>query len=760
MRLFVRIAVPVFCFLALFFLIESCENPIGLGSKVNTEYPVIAIPNDPYGISQPGSYLHGSGNLVFLDVQQEFGLDSVFMTIEYTDLAGNKQSKTVGAVWDENKDCYSVNVDTLKLNMADGTIKTFVTAVDTAGKKTVTTDMVYIVKNQPPQIQMTIPSIKGGTMANAGYPAGQIPDFDDPDLNILLRNDPVYLGFDLMGIAEDSMGIADGFPRIMIWPDNIPLYETDADGIPLETSIYHKWQEMVQPVPKGLKAAKISWPMTGYQIGPNYRFRIWTKDIHGMDNFYPDRTDNLRGKDIYGNPAAADPAALSPKYIEFSYIAAQIPIITIKKINPENYNGRGSFTVEFNVNTQNPLSSITGYVTDKEDGSGTKSAIYNIPFNSAQHPTYSCILEITEEQARLWPTSADGNMFVHLSAIDVLTNVNPAAYRNFIYDVEPPVITVDRPVIPNPAAVKPMPGGGGNYVIYYPSNPPKWVTGQITIGGLSRDSFGVSRFYYHIGNLGDERASDAEREAIYRDPDNWSDTMLDTPTPAAGWSGTAYGWSYTNNFNGYKPQTTLVQNETDLAGLIPDTPDFKTTGTTRFYLPFYVKAEDKAGNIMVVHYKLCIDPDLDFPQVNISYPEEGALVGGEVRLSGTASDNNWIHTVMIRIWNGAAGQWYIPAGAAALYPEFPILNIKDGDTAGWFRAGKIGDDMVVGWFYNINSDGKLNLAEGTNDARIEVRAVDTKDLNHISPDIVGPASVINVKFSSEVPTISTPVIVK
>jgi len=136
------------------FLATSCDTPVGLGSKVNTEFPTISVPED----SSPGMFLIGSDNIIFLDVEQEFGIDTVYMTIEFTDTNGINRTETIPAYWDPIEKKYAVSIDTKYFRLSDGTIVTIrdgtikatVTAIDVSGKKTTTTDMLYYVKNTPP----------------------------------------------------------------------------------------------------------------------------------------------------------------------------------------------------------------------------------------------------------------------------------------------------------------------------------------------------------------------------------------------------------------------------------------------------------------------------------------------------------------------------------------------------------------------------------------------------------------------------------
>ena len=767
------ISVFICSFFAAGFL-TSCNSPLGLGAVVNTNVPVIRIPTEKNG---SGSFLTGKGengeNRIYLEVEQKYGLKSVIVFVEYTDKnAQEKQTKSLPANIDAKTGFYYVDLDVSE--MEDGIIKTWVKATDVSGNITTTTDIIYNVKNAPPQIEMNIPAIKGVS-------------FDARDLNSnLLPNDPVYIGFDLMGFATDNLGIAEGFPKIMFWPAD--LSEVDSDGLPLPAADkrYNTWRSLVlSNTSPGQTAVKFSWPMvnlvadtsaeSGWRLPKKsekvmyldlkkYRFKIWIRDLHGRDNYYPNRADNT-----VNNGKPVEPSKHPNKYMEVNYIAAEIPIISIKSI-PQYYNGVGDFTVELGISSQSSLTGVKAWITDKNDGNPKfTSDVYDAAYISetgSQH-FYNYKLTITEEQAKAWRAHAteNGNMYLNLEAKDSSDKSSPPTNRQFIFDIVPANVTYDRPVI----VTSPYANGsltGGKYEIYYPvGDRPKWVTGKITVGGLSQDQFGIKKVYYHIGKLGDDKSSN--RESIYKNA-GCIDTKLETNNPGEGWGGSVYAWTYSGNFNSYKTRHgDLVQSHNDFtfpAGIA----DTETTGKfkDRFYLPFYVKVIDNADNQTIVHYKLCIDPNLDYPFADIAYPHERDLIGGEVRVSGTANDNDWMHTVMMRIWNAEKKEYYIPMGAVEIYkvtPAFPgFVPAPADDKAGWFRVNKQGDDVVVGWNYTINSDNGLNPPAGkeTINVRIDVRAVDTKDPGRQTPGLVGWTTSMNMQFSSAVPTITQQKIIK
>lgn len=822
-------------------MMTACDTPVSFGARVNTEVPVIKTPDEG---KIPGSFLNGAQNIIFLEVEQEYGIDDVYMTIQYFDLNGAKQIQTLPAYYDKSKGYYAINVDTIKMNMADGSIKTWVTAIDIAGKTTISTDIIYIVKNLPPQIEMSIPSIKGD-------------DFDDPDYIMkggLCSEEPVIVGFDLVGLATDDAGLL-GIPEIQIWripsstsgdlpPTDIGSgYQIDPDDVP--------WRKMVLPIVRdGLTTTRITWPMlklvadasvpggyrlpadkterTGYLNNGDYGFRMRVKDVFGNINYYPNRDDNKAGPGGAKLPAKDpdNPELVHPdypvKYIRFNYMLSEIPIAQITELESQNYNGINNFSGKARVSSTNPVSDVYLFVSNNEGGIAGPGGVNNGPkiqltiTPSQAPPTYDFDFTITKTDAAQWPTPIGGDfLYLHIVAEDSTGKQSPQAFRNFIFDTTPPTVKFERPFnIANPPITLPVnlygefSNTGTYYEIYRPSSTsPKWVTGNITIGGWANDPAdgtpmsGVDKVYYHIGNLGDDATgvAHAARESIYNSA-AWKDTKLDSIKPEDGWSGNLYTWSYTENFNNYKASNSDWQHagafgfsdgnwnyETNPNEYVNDATG--TLGRDRFYLPFYVKVLDKAGNTKILHYKLCIDPYLDIPQVDINYPNEDDLVGGEVRLSGTASDNEWVHTVLIRIQKHDKDcalckanennpsydyktctnydhNYILPEAETAFFYSKPANAAFPGynnDPSGWFEASTMSKDMVVGWYYNINSDSELDPEDDnlTVAVKIEARAIDSKD--GVSADyrsLVGPVETRYVKFSAGVPTINEPVIKK
>jgi len=771
-------------------IFTTCDNSIGLGPKVNTEKPVIKTPDDAE--NGPGSFLQGSGNRIYLEVEQEFGIAKVYMEVEYIDIVTKEKTrKTVDAFYDENKKQWYVDLDTS--GMEDGSIKAWVTAIDVDGNKSTTTDIVYFVKNLPPQIKINMPLVDDSNWD------------DDVFLDDLKYSDPLFLGFELMGLATDNYGIEEGYPKIMIWPADYPY--VDADGIPLEDDgLYGTWRSLVVPNAKsGLTATKFSWPMMvlvpdanapgGHRLPkkdePNnslnqgiYRIRILTKDLFENENYYPNRKDNKRGP----NGQAMNWEEIPRKYIEINYKASDVPIVQVTD-GPQYSNTEKDFELYFSVSSQNNVDFTEAFIVD--GNSGYEKVIggpYTPAFIDSNGALYKYKLTITSAQAKAWTNIPEKGLIYARLRGAAGEKTGPNAYHNFIYDIDPPEVIIDRPVSLTVKDYGIASGtlNGGSYAIVYPDrSKPKWVTGTITFGGTAKDAYPLKEVYFHIGKLNEDKVSETERSAIYNNPDNWTNTNLHLNSPMSGWSGSPYSWTYTfSPFDkAYKdtPENIIEWPVQEYSELINGALEYNnytlTDKKSRFYLPFYVKVTDSADNYRIIHYKLCVDPELDDPLITITQPEKGKdgkipIVGGTVRIAGFAEDNFWMHTVLIRVKKSGDSGYYIPSTTppiTAFYPSNPNYpkpkkDNGDDDTDGWFIATPIGDSNNVNWYANINQDRYLDPSDSgnTQDVIVEVVAIDCDeaDPSHKTHHIIGPIETWALKFSKDVPMITETKILK
>ena len=149
---------------ALLSLFASCDNMVGLGSRINTNVPIITTPDDVE--VQPGGFLNGNENILEFLVEQEHGIDRVYVTVRYIDRDGVSQTVIIDSpreylgydgFWIEYEggDLWLVNITTE--NMRDGDVRVWVTAIDIYGNVTTTIDLVYVVLNTPPRLELTLP---------------------------------------------------------------------------------------------------------------------------------------------------------------------------------------------------------------------------------------------------------------------------------------------------------------------------------------------------------------------------------------------------------------------------------------------------------------------------------------------------------------------------------------------------------------------------------------------------------------------------
>jgi hypothetical protein len=783
-------------------LFTTCD--VGLGMLVNTEKPVIKNAGD----NAPGSFLHGTENKIQLDVSNSLGfkIDTVFIEVEYVDVNDyTTKTKRVDAYKDPVSGEWVVDLDVS--DMMDGKIKTWVTAVDESGNVSKSTEMPYTVKNMLPQVKMTIPQVSDD-------------DFDNPALlNSLRTTDIIYQGLDLMGLATDDFQIADGFPKIMFWAKENNDFTVDEDGIPTDNK-YGKWRTVELPLnyKSGSTVVKFTYPFadliedtskpiddparwrlparlangkygaefSSLPANKDYRFRLWVRDGFGNDNFYPDRIDNKRGPE----GTAADPATAENKFVEVHYKAIGDQAIVQVPDMKQFYNMASDFVVDLVVLSGNGMNETMGakveaYICENYDTTGLRCGPYTATKITFGNP-YEYKLTIPKADAETWKTGGDyreGRYYLVLQATDEGGAPGPLERKPFDLDLTPPKVDFDQPGALD-FKFKSGKITGGEYTILYPSTSgrPKWVTATVTAGGKSTDSYGIDKVYYHVGKHGDDKMTDPQLIAFYNndnalDSNNnpfWEDTGVGTQKVAEFWGGSVYAWTYTRPYpSSFKSNNSALVQELGDLGFSYSGDNYTTLNKNRFYLPLYVKVVDQAGNKQIVHYKLSIDPDLDDPQINFIYPKAGDIVGGTVRMSGTAEDNIWMHTVLMRIHkegDSGANYWYLPTTVPPTelfyvsngsYPK-PKPNGSVEDTNGWFKlTGITGEGAVVNWTSTVNGDGKLNPLGDADDVNvtIDVVAIDTTVANG-TPRAAGPVETQTVKFSSKVPLIEDIKIIK
>jgi hypothetical protein len=580
-------------------------------------------------------------------------------------------------------------------------------------------------------------------------------DSNGPNVSLIVPGRKIYLSDEEMAIVNDSNKNNASIPGLPAKIADISAYNTivDTSGKLIgnftdnyspvfssgnngfwyklegaDASIAGNWKWVTIDEIKDSKTAAWQIPLSEDLDDGYYRLSLRVKDSHG--NGY-DNTDTLAGKD--SGPGFENNLAFM--------LERGIPQLSITS--------PGAWPEILNSGL-----AIEGQITGVLAVSGLSVRLNgNLLYEYAGINTN----EITVESANVKkahnytiniPTSVftEGPNTLIITAVGA-SGQSTAEVRNFTFDKTAPAALFNAPSV----GVKWAEGNlsNGKYAIYRSGT---WVTGQPKIGGTADDKNGIYKIFYHLGKLNDDAASnDAAREKIYHAAD-WTDTRLDTDNPRFPWSGGLYYWNFGENLNAYQFNPALIEKSGP--GL-----DTISANANRFYLPLYVKVVDRAQNARIVQYKIFVDPDMDIPQAQIISPAENALVGGEVKISGTANDNNWVHSVEIRIT--PAKMNHDPVNFPTYYKNAEDSWVIDQND-GWVRAKIMGNtDTMVNWYYNINGDGKLNPPAGRlRHVRIEVRAVDTKDPSHVQPDLTGSPVTIQINFDSGVPTISVPVISK
>jgi len=665
----------------------------------------------------PGSFLHGSDNLVLLDVIQEFGLESVNMTVEYIDVHGDAQTAIAPASWNKERGCYTVNIDTAALNMADGAIKTYVTAVDRSGKKTITTDMVYTVKNTPPQIEMTIPKLKGDDYETWDFDSGSPPS--------------IFIGNDIMGIATDLYGIARGYPQIMIWP--VKANGEPEDGVTLDADnaapgagrTWGTWRTVLDDKGKaltshGLKAIMFRWPTDTYTVG-RYHFKIRVKDLFGITNIYPYRLDS-------GLPAGAK----VNKYMALELAKTTSPIIKFDAAD-RYYNRTAPLTRTVSISAENGIAVVNAIVNNSMQADFSRGGINfagTLHSGNSASGKYTVTIPISDI-----PGNSSDDMMLHVMAEDAMGNSSIVSLP-FILDVDPPAVEFIDP-----------------FALETNPEPIPELTSTVKFQGTAFDNQRVRKMYYALGRT---ETNNPLLGAGAEDTTGWTDTALDTAAPRnfhksgdkirAAWYGSLnnWRWEFENIADLYVSPTKAVDSGGNYY-----LEDYQWNNNL-WYLPVKFKLVDYAGNASITAVKLIVDPDRDRPDVSFNSPANNDTVGGEVRVSGTAVDNEIVYDVQIRVT--AQSDAEIGTGACT----WKITNDPANDD--FVPATMTGSGSTVNWYYTLNEDNALTPRDlnQLRNVKIEVRARDASIYSPNSPKPVRDNHIIktlNLNFSATVPTI-------
>ena len=707
----------ILLFLVFTLLFNACDMPVGLGNEVNTLIPVIK--NE--GEKKPGDFLRGDNNVLEVDVQQKFGIDRVYMEVEYMDLLeGRTQRIILEAEYNTARRNWYVILHTVTIPMADGVIRAWVTALDVDGNSTTTTDIIYTVKNSDPEIELIVPTVKTDS-------------FEDlPALNEYLQGDAIIQGNDMIGIASDLFGIHIGYPQIMFWPavgENEAPTPVDSHGIPVNPK-WSQWRVMVDDewnvlTGDGSKTVQFRWPMVELVEDALGGWRLPKQKSLEVEDLPPGNYHaRIKVMDNFGDGEVIYPQA---GHMTIKYISTTNPIIRLNV--PQYYNGEGDYEVKnMSVVSANSILSIRIKVTNDENVDFSSEYITPVYTTASFYDISIPFADIPFDAGSASVKS--GYKILHVEAQDT-EGKSSRVSRPFIVDMEKPSIEFIEP------------SGFGTAV-------PE-ITSRVIFKGAVEDNQRVAKLYYALGKSETDHVNSLSlsRQNDPQDIEGWHDTLLDTSAPLefhpgqgthtidAAWSGSLSSWSW------------KFYDINVLCG-IRSAPDENNDGTNyvasaggnKWTLPIFFKVVDVAGNVRIYKENVIIDPDADLPTIDIiSHETDNMYVGGTVRLNGTATDNEMVDHVQIRI---------TPQTDAQCDTNDDPVTLTAHHWVDVTLTGTKGKNMS--WNHVINSNGSLNPPEGKKIRRvkIEVRASDAY-LEGSPRKQDGRATVRYLNFSNSVP---------
>jgi len=828
-KMFLVIGALIFTAAAVF-LLTTCD--VGLGMKVNTDKPSFRTPED--SDAAPGAFLVShkcdiscpedceldGKSRVNIEIPHEVGIRSAFITVSFKPNPEKQalwppewepERGWVQAVFDAKQIPGTVEwyVDLPTELWLDGKFLGVFTATDISGNTTSTPDIVYFVKNTPPQIELTIPAIKDKFFDLL---------FDKNHSNTVLS---VNQGNPIMGIAFDDLGFEAGYPQIMIWPagqsfvpDGLPAPWLDTNdyttGVPQDgvwgvwhtvednqgnkvneegglTSMQFRWN-LYQYDEDGLKRDEDNNPILLPRGEYNVRLRV--KDLHGRYNYYPDRVNYSTENIEYDYDP--DGVIIRKRFMTIQIVKIDTLKIVMSPFN-NSYNGDPAHPYEQSVQVLAPNPSVISafakfsHVDDVTWTGFGEEALTPISTNDGTTDTVSFKIEVSRTLLNQWlGENIAGDKFLHVRAQDAEGN-EISTSRQVIIDVDPPDISFIEPL--QRADQRP------------------YVTSTVLVRGNLSDDQRVARMWYALGDVPvntvvaqrpgwnismDEKtrwidlapssahwidsdlhqpppsgvpASEAEKK-IHPSPSDLAAMGLNPPPPAlshiqAVFRGSLSSWSWR-----FENIAQVMQGNNQQWYVIPLDPLKPEDNLWR--LPISFKIQDQAGNIRIERIELIVDPDADKPKISINSHTDQQTVGGPITLRGIAEDNEMIAGVEMRIIMQHTSEVNGPIAPSWLFNEDDPVNLvhNPGPEAGWKRITVPNHNAaipiytsMVSWVADVNSKGELS-PPGPSDirqVRFEFRAIDspaTFDPNLGPPEKSrGPVQSILLLFDNTVPVI-------
>ena len=193
----------IICAALLAAIVLSCEQPfkVGLGPKEDITPPQFDVNSIT---PKSGAYL---GKEVTIE-----GVASDDLGVQKVEVSFDGQSWSPVTSFDKATGEWSYEFDSEEY--PDGNLSLQFRVTDNSGKSTPTPEMSYVVKNNPPTLEVQIPrpatqaGSAGGLLVLDNNPAGGPPE-------VVTNN---YI----MGVYSDLAGVAKDYPQIKFWNANLP----------------------------------------------------------------------------------------------------------------------------------------------------------------------------------------------------------------------------------------------------------------------------------------------------------------------------------------------------------------------------------------------------------------------------------------------------------------------------------------------------------------------------------------------------------
>ncbi len=372
--------------------------------------------------------------------------------------------------------------------------------------------------------------------------------------------------------------------------------------------------------------------------------------------------------------------------IDFN-LDTELPDVAVTSPNPNiTWSSNNTFIVTGTSGDETGIIDLEYKIDDNDFAAGTTSI-------AAPYDTWS----LTVPQGDL----ADGPHTIYVQATDSVGNTRIAS-RQLSVDKTAPTIGITSP-----------PTGSDVY-------------GPVTIGGTAADNpggAGVESISVGLGKQIDE-----------------GDLAGSTWTAVPGTTSWSFDFANINDYanNTYSTNT----GDADGDGI----EDAGETWTDLWDFTFYVRAIDDAGDgaggniAYLTSYTLTIDPKQDRPEVNVLSPEDGATVGGFVRVFGSAFDGQFVEKVQIAIDANNNGDYTDDTWSEG------ALDETDPDGTNWYLA-----NGTTSWNVNLNENSEFDPTGGdtTRTVRFKVRAWDYKTAP--GDGIPGAAVENSVTFNKSFP---------